>query len=98
MRGKDSKQQNARTIFKNREFIYFDLSPRVVCYANQNQFGVTIDFLTSWEKDWFDIQSIALGASWVAVSNSSEIRIFDLSGNFVRAICFDRLTIAMQAY
>lgn len=34
MRGKDSKQQNSRTIFKNREFIYFDLSPRIVCYAN----------------------------------------------------------------
>lgn len=69
-----------------------------VCYASENQYGIKIDKFSSWEKDWFDIQGVALSGNWMAVANVSEIRFIDLSGNVIKVVSFDRPILAMQTY
>jgi hypothetical protein len=47
------------------------MNSQAVCYANLNQYGLKIDNFSSWEKDWFDIQAVALSGNWMAVANFS---------------------------
>jgi len=87
-----------KLLFRNQEFIYFDLNSEAVCYSNETQFGLKIDKFSSWEKTWFDIQGVTLSGNWLAVANSSEIRILDISGNHLKNICFDRPILSLQSY
>lgn len=74
------------------------MNKEVVCYANETQFGIKIDKFSSWEKEWYDIQGVALSGNWMAVANTSEIRFYDIAGNQIKSICFDRPIIAMEGY
>jgi hypothetical protein len=47
------------------------MNREMVCYANETQFGIKIDKFSSWEKEWFDIQGVALSGNWMAVANIS---------------------------
>ena len=80
------------------QYKYFAMNSEVVVYASEMEFGVKIDQFSSWEKNWEDIQGVALGANWMAVANFSEIKFFDLSGNQIKSVCFDRIILEMDAY
>lgn len=68
---KNDKQPATKVLFKNKEVKYFDMNSQAVCYANLNQYGLKIDNFSSWQKDWFDIQAVALSGNWMAVANFS---------------------------
>lgn len=69
----------------------------MLCYANESQFGLRNKNI-QWERDWFDIQSVALSGNWIAIASASEIRIVDLAGNLIQSFTFDRVILAMRAY
>jgi hypothetical protein len=94
----DDRQPLVKLLFKNKAVRYFAMNREAVCYASDSQFGIKMDKFTSWEKEWFDIQGVALSGSWMAVANTSEIRFVDLAGSLIKCVCFDRPIIAMDAY
>ncbi len=51
--------------------MYFGIKGNIVCYANKYQYGVRIDNFSSWEKEWVDIQGIAISGEWIAVAGLS---------------------------
>lgn len=51
-----------------------------------------------WELVWENIQGVALGNAWLAVSNTEEIRVFDFAGNELHCLCFDRRFVTIEAY
>lgn len=54
--------------------------------------------IDSWEIEWKDIQTVALGAGWLAVANDELIKIFDMLGHEIKSISFDRQVVALKAY
>lgn len=74
------------------------MNNKTVAYASNTVYGLKIDSFSSWEKEWTDIQRIALSGAWLAVANISEIRIVDTSGVIIRTVSFDRPIVEMQAY
>ncbi len=74
------------------------MNNKTVAYASSTVYGLKIDSFSSWEKEWTDIQRIALSGAWLAVANISEIRIVDISGVIIRTVSFDRPIVEMQAY
>lgn len=83
--------------FRNKEILFFDVYQHMLCYANESQFGLRNKNI-QWERDWFDIQSVALSGNWIAIASASEIRIVDLAGNLIQSFTFDRVILAMRAY
>lgn len=78
---------------------YFDLQINRVAYANEKEYGFFGDCF--WEhkvEEDEEIQGISLGNEWVAVALDGAILIFDLAGNYMANISFDKNFIAMAAY
>ena len=56
------------------------------------------DSLIKWDYKMGYIQGVAIGNTWVAVACQDTVRLFDLFGNELSAICHDRMFISMAVY
>lgn len=87
---------------KSYSYCYFALSEDNFVYASttqvifQNEKQLREGY--SWSYNWENIQGVCISGHWVGVINKEEIKVFDIAGNQLHSICFDRKMVAIEAY
>jgi len=58
-------------MFRNKKIEIFGMDHMGIVYANETVFGYlpAVELSSGWEREWHDIQGVALGVGWIAIVN-----------------------------